>query len=190
MAVTFGGDSISTDNSQIEKYIGSNITSDGVLSSGIKVQESKGGGQGVNQGTYKQYHPLCHTQRPASGQQQYHTWSDYSSSRDGQGRVERNVNGGNWCGSDRFTAPVAGIYHFGGHGITNSTTNDCRMAVYVNGSYVARSICMAQGQGHGGLTNQNVNLSLAAGDYVQFGCYTSSGAHGGDWSKWGGTLIG
>ena len=38
--------------------------------------------------------------------------------------------------------------------------------------------------------NQNVNLSLAAGDYVQFGCYTSSGAHGGNWSKWGGTLIG
>ncbi len=190
MAITFGGDSISTDQNKIEKYIGSNITNDGVLTSGIQVQESKGSGQGTAQGTYKQYHPICHTQRNTSGQQNQHTWNDYSSARDGQGRVERNVNGGNWCGSDRFTAPVAGVYHFGGHGITNSTTNDCRIAVYVNGSYAARSICMAQGQGHGGLTNQNINLSLEAGDYVQIGTYEGSGAHGGDWSKWGGTLIG
>ena len=54
MAVTFGGDSISTDQNKIEKYIGSNITSDGVLTSGIQVQESKGSGQGNAQGTYKQ----------------------------------------------------------------------------------------------------------------------------------------
>ena len=78
MAVTFGGDSISTDQNKIEKYIGSNITSDGVLTSGIQVQESKGSGQGNAQGTYKQYHPLCHTQRNTSGQQSEHTWADYS----------------------------------------------------------------------------------------------------------------
>ena len=189
MAVTFGGDSISTDQNKIEKYIGSNITNDGVLTSGIQVQESKGSGQGTSQGTYKQYHPLCHTQRDTSGQQNNHTWSDYSSSAS-NGKVERNTNGGNWCGTDRFTAPVAGVYYFGGHGITNSSTTDCRIAVYINGSYSSRSICMAQGSGHGGLTNQNITLSLEAGDYVQLGCYTSVGAHGGDWSKWGGTLIG
>lgn len=190
MAVTFGGDSISTDQNKIEKYVGSTITSDGVLSGGIQAQESKGSGQGNAQGTYKQYHPLCMTERNSSGQQNNHTWQNYGSARDGQGRVERNVNGGNWCGTDRFTAPVAGVYYFGGHGITNSTTTDCRISVQVNGSYNARSICMAQGQGHGGLTNQNIILSLAAGDYVQIGTYEGSGAHGGDWSKWGGTLIG
>ena len=190
MAVTFGGDSISTDQNTIEKYIGSTVSNDGVLSGGINVQVSKGSGQGTAQGTYKQYHPICHTQRNTSGGQTYHTWNDYSSARDGQGRVERNVNGGNWCGSDRFTAPVAGIYHFGGHGITNSSTSDTRIAVYVNGSVVVNSIAMSQGSGHGGLTNQNVNLSLQAGDYVQMGCYSGSGGHGGDWSKWGGTLIG
>ena len=134
MAITFGGDSISTDQNTIEKYIGSTVSADGVLSGGLQVQVSKGSGQGTAQGTYKQYHPLCMTQRDTSGQQNQHTWNDYSSARDSQGRVERNVNGGNWCGSDKFTAPVSGIYHFGGHGITNSGTTDCRMAVYVNGS--------------------------------------------------------
>ena len=184
MATTFGGDTISTDSNQIEKYIGSTVSNDGVLSGGINTQVSK------VDGTYKQYHPLCMTERNTSGQQSQHTWSNYSSARDGAGRVERNVNGGDWCGSDRFTAPVAGIYYFGGHGITNSGTSDCRMAVYINGNQAIRSICMAQGSGHGGMTNQNVCLSLSEGDYVQFGCYESSGAHGGDWSKWGGTLIG
>ena len=190
MATTFGGDTISTDQNTIEKYIGSNITSDGVLTGGIQVQVSKGVSQGNAQGTYKQYHPLCMTERNTSSMQIPHTWQNYSSARDGVGRVERNVNGGDWCGSDRFTAPVAGIYHFGGHGITNSGTSDCRIAVRKNGSNIARSICMAQGQGHGGITNLNIQLSLAAGDYVQIGTYEGSGAHGGDWSKWGGTLIG
>jgi len=68
MAVTFGGDSISTDQNKIEKYVGSTITSDGVLSGGIQAQESKGSGQGNAQGTYKQYHPLCMTERNSSGQ--------------------------------------------------------------------------------------------------------------------------
>lgn len=190
MATTFGGDTISTDQNTIEKYIGSTVSSDGVLSGGIQVQESKGASQGLAQGTYKQYHPLCMTERQNGGQQIPHTWKDYSSARDGYGRVERNVNGGDWCGSDRFTAPVAGIYHFGGHGITNGTTSDCRIAVRKNGSNVARSICTSQQDGHGGIPNLNIQLSLEAGDYVQIGTYEGSGAHGGDWSKWGGTLIG
>ena len=82
MAITFGGDSISTDQNTIEKYIGSTVSADGVLSGGLQVQVSKGSGQGTAQGTYKQYHPLCMTQRDTSGQQNQHTWNDYSSARD------------------------------------------------------------------------------------------------------------
>jgi hypothetical protein len=80
--------------------------------------------------------------------------------------------------NSRFTAPVAGVYHFSGAVFMNSSATIVAAHLYKNGAEVKR------GQSYtvtGNVSNGSVNadLNLAAGDYVELWVYHNSGANNG-----------
>ena len=90
----------------------------------------------------------------------------------------------------RFTAPIAGMYQFGSHGIPTGATTDGRFAWYVNGGNVQRSIITTNGASHSGLVGQPMSVYLNAGDYVNYITTSGMTSHGGTWSGFSGCLIG
>lgn len=186
MAITFGGDSISTDASTINKNVGTTINASGVSSGGNTSETLKSGTGGV----YQSARPwgMRHITNPQNSTSYWtYTGGGASGKRGGSFASQ-----GSWIddSTGRFTAPVAGIYQFGSHGIAHGSNNDGRFAIYVNDSVAAYSIAQTQGGNHAGFRGIPIALKLEAGDYVNYAQYSGTGAHTGNWSGFSGTLIG
>ena len=187
MAITFGGDSISTDSSSINKNVGTTISASGV-SSGGNVSETLSSGIG---GVYQQARPWG-MRMINNPQNDTATWTFPDDDGGARGRRGGSFAGNTWIdnATGRFTAPVTGVYQFTTYGIAHGSNNDGRFSYYINGSQAVRSIAQTQGGNHGGFRGIQVALRLGAGDYVTYAQYSGTGAHTGSWSGFSGTLIG
>lgn len=94
----------------------------------------------------------------------------------------------------RFTAPVAGVYHFTFHTIYYSTMSNGSVQLFKNGSGLAGTHTHFSSN-QGSVWNHVViatTVSLNANDYIE--PYNSSGSavtlHGGTWNHFAGYLIG
>ena len=187
MAVTFGGDNISTDGSSITKRVGVTIGSDGSSSGGNESEVLSNG----TRPTYQQGRPWG-MRHITNGQNDTGYWS-YSSQTSPDGK-RGNYGGslGAWIddGTGRFTAPQDGLYQLGSHGIAHGSNNDGRFAVYVNGNKKIHSIAQTQGGNHAGFRGISAGIRLSAGDYVNYAQYSGTGCHTGNWSGFSMTLIG
>ena len=183
MAITFGGDSISSDSSSLEKNVNRTINANGVVSGGQTVESFDSSGRA--RAAYRPW-GMKHINNSQSTQS-YWTYSNQTNP-DGD---QQNISG-DWIdeATGRFTAPVSGIYQFGSHGIPTGNTGDTRSALYVNDSIAARHIITSQNGSHGGQTGHPIALKLDAGDYVNYAVYSGTGAHTGNWSGFSGVLIG
>lgn len=117
------------------------------------------------------------------------TWAPLSDTAPGSGTYSGQSS---WINTSngRFTAPIAGVYAFASHAIPTSATGDARIAWYINGNQVARSIFLSYGGSHAGQGGFPITLQLAAGDYVYFSMYSGATTHGGNWSGISGCLVG
>ena len=187
MAITFGGDSISTDSSSINKNVGTTIDANGVSSGGNTSETLKSGPGGV----YQSARPwgMRHINNPQNSNG-YWTYANVSSNCGKRGGSF--TSSGNWIddSTGRFTAPVTGVYQFGSHGIAYGSNNDGRFSIYINDSHAAYSIAQTQNGNHAGFRGIPITLRLAAGDYVNYAQYSGTGCHTGNWSGFSGTLIG
>ena len=185
MAITFGGDSISTDSTTLEKNVNRTINATGVASGGQTIESFNSTGLAT-----AQYRPQCmkHGTMPQS---HIGNWTYTTTSNWGADGVRDNIGGDALDeATGTFTAPVSGVYQFATHGIPVGSTADSRCAIYKNGSYAARWIVTSQNGSHGAQTGGPIALYLAAGDYINAGMYSGVGQHTGTWAGFSGVLIG
>lgn len=187
MAITFGGDTISTDGSSLQKNINRTIDANGVASGGNNVESFDS-----TLTSFSPNRPWGHRNRQSPRQNDTNYW-DYVDVSNGNGKRGANfTTPGNWIddATGRFTAPISGVYWFGSHGIAHGGINDGRAAMYVNGSACSRTIAGTQGGNHGGQYGHAMALFLAEGDYVNYAQYSGTGGHQGNWSGFGGVYLG
>ena len=80
-----------------------------------------------------------------------------------------NIGNGYNAGNGLFTAPVAGVYYFFAHCITDQSTGELRHSFYKNGGWYTGNIYIQTAEGGGHLSRcAGSHIQMAAGDYVGF----------------------
>jgi hypothetical protein len=123
---------------------------------------------------------------------------DVSSTAGGSGYVNMNQshvnNGGHFnFSTDRFTAPVSGVYLFYATAIKSSSNTGAVTRIYIrkNGSDVTgdRQVRLSEGGNYGSNGVGMWMMSMSAGDYAQYYVDTYSTHAASEYTYWGGRLL-
>jgi hypothetical protein len=88
--------------------------------------------------------------------------------------VEYDPNS-NWTGASyRYTAPVTGLYHFGGQMSCSAATGTVFVALWKNGAELRRGA--RDGNNNNNYYNLSLDVPLTAGDYVELRLFVSTGS--------------